>query len=157
MFVMKNIACSWYFTFIFNMLFCSCLITNIEAQSKLDHWGKQPVVYVKQEKITAQNYSLIKNSVGETLSNLVILPYHVFISDVDGDRCPFHPTCSAFYMQACRQTNIVQGTLMLFDRLTRDANVIDRSEHYKYDRKTKRLIDPVSNYRLRDSLIVLMP
>jgi putative component of membrane protein insertase Oxa1/YidC/SpoIIIJ protein YidD len=134
------------------LLCCLLFASQPEAQTKLSHWGEVPKRYV------AVDTALRKNQPAEwTMSNLLVVPYRVFISDVDGDHCPFTPTCSAFFVDACRQTNIFQGTLMFVDRFTRDSNTFDRAGHYPTDTRRNRLIDPASNYRLRDSLIIVKP
>ena len=124
------------------------------AQTKLSHWDESLIHYAVIDSATGTKAS---TSLSATLSGVIVVPYHILISDVDGDRCPFTPTCSAFLMDACNQTNIFQGALMFFDRFTRDSNVFDRDEHYPVAKKRHRYIDPASNYRLRDSLIIIVP
>ncbi len=127
-------------------------VMPLSAQPKLSHWGEIRTQYVPA--ITAPDEN---RTADLSLSNLLVVPYRILISDVDGDHCPFTPTCSAFFVEACRQTNIFQGTLMFVDRFTRDSNTLDRSIHYMGDTKRNKLIDPVSNYRLHDSLIIVGP
>jgi putative component of membrane protein insertase Oxa1/YidC/SpoIIIJ protein YidD len=124
----------------------------LSAQTKLSHWNEVP------QRYAATDTSLKKSPHAEwSMANLIVVPYHIIISDVDGDRCAFTPTCSSFFVDACRQTNIFQGTLMFVDRFTRDSNTLDRNLHYPVDAKRNRFIDPASNYRLRDSLIIVGP
>lgn len=48
--------------------------------------------------------------------------YQVFISPMDGDRCPLYPTCSQFSIQAIRRHGPVIGVVMTADRLMHEAN-----------------------------------
>jgi putative component of membrane protein insertase Oxa1/YidC/SpoIIIJ protein YidD len=78
--------------------------------------------------------------------------YSFFISDVDGDNCPFYPTCSAFFVQAVNRTNFVQGILMFADRFTRDSNPFKSYTHYPRYINGK-LYDPVDNYLLNANAV----
>ena len=134
------------------VILCLLFVSRLEAQTKLSHWNEVPHRYV-----TVDTMSKKSQPAAWTISNLLVIPYRVLISDVDGDRCPFVPSCSSFFVDACRQTNIFQGTLMFVDRFTRDSNTFDRNLHYITETKNNRLIDPACNYRLRDSLINVSP
>lgn len=81
--------------------------------------------------------------------------YKFFISDLDGDNCPFTPTCSAFFVDAVKETNLIQGALMFADRFTRDMNLIDRNTQYPAIKN--RLYDPAFNYTLKKDKIYLTP
>lgn len=78
---------------------------------------------------------------------LFIMGYWFFISDLDGDNCPFTPTCSSFLLQSVKETNVIQGALMFGDRFMRDANIFGREEHYPVI-KENHYFDPVVNYFL---------
>lgn len=80
--------------------------------------------------------------------------YKTFFSDLDGDNCPFHPSCSQFYVDAVRETNLLKGTLMFADRFTRDLNFFKGLNHYPIDNSSK-FFDPVYNYTLDASKINL--
>lgn len=47
--------------------------------------------------------------------------FQEWISPIDGPRCGFTPSCSAFGHQAVREQGPVQGVLMTADRLMRDT------------------------------------
>jgi putative component of membrane protein insertase Oxa1/YidC/SpoIIIJ protein YidD len=144
--------------FVLTMCLLLCLpYARTTAQSKLGHWSASSITYTSGSESPVVKHTPGKNSFGRMLSRIIVVPYRFFISDVDGDHCPFAPSCSAFFMESCSQTNVVQGTLMFFDRFTRDANIFDREDHYRYDIKLHRYYDPSVNYRLRDSLIILIP
>jgi putative component of membrane protein insertase Oxa1/YidC/SpoIIIJ protein YidD len=116
---------------------------------KVQKWQASEVSYQIQDK----------NSKGNSVSSLSIIDgvqymYKLLISDVDGDNCPFQPTCSAFFVQAVKSTNIFQGALMSADRLTRDLNIV--KNHYPITFEGY-FIDPPGNYVLDKDRINLLP
>ncbi len=82
--------------------------------------------------------------------------YSFFISDHDGDNCPFYPTCSEFFVQAVRETNFFQGFFMFADRFTRDTNLLKGMKHYPLH-VSERFYDPVCNYKLEFGEIKYFP
>ena len=52
--------------------------------------------------------------------------YQVFISPLDGDRCPMKPTCSQFSAQAIRKHGPFLGIIMTTDRLIHESD----EQHY---------------------------
>lgn len=124
------------------------IITNIVvAQTDWNRWEKVEVDYsielegVDDSEISSSQLSILKNG------------YSFLISDLDGDNCPFYPTCSAFYVESVSKTNIIKGTLMFADRFTRDSNLFKSHEHYPTHVSGK-LYDPTHNYQLKDSTII---
>lgn len=68
--------------------------------------------------------------------------FQQYISPIDGARCQFTPTCSAFGHQAIRQHGPGLGLLMTSDRLVRCSDWADPSV---YPHLTNgRLSDPVA-------------
>lgn len=45
--------------------------------------------------------------------------FREYISPIDGDRCPMHPTCSAYAVESLRKHGPVLGWIMTCDRLLR--------------------------------------
>lgn len=82
--------------------------------------------------------------------------YKFLISDIDGDNCPFYPSCSAFFVEAVKETNILKGTLMFVDRFTRDINFFKGREHYPMHISGK-YYDPAYNYSLNPLRIKFLP
>jgi putative component of membrane protein insertase Oxa1/YidC/SpoIIIJ protein YidD len=78
--------------------------------------------------------------------------YWFFISGVDGDNCPFQPSCSSFFVESVKETNLIQGILMFADRFTRDINFYKREEHYPRA-GNGRYFDPASLYTLKKEKI----
>lgn len=86
------------------------------------------------------NYKSTKDFVIKPLINL----YWLLISNVDGDNCPFEPSCSQFFIDATDQTNFLTAVLLFSDRFQRDSNFLNR---LKYKRtKNHKLLDPIQNY-----------
>ena len=126
------------------VFFIVCGFSN--AQTDLAKWQAKPVSYtiaVKQE---------IKTSLALNLSARVVSAarsvYKLLFSDIDGDNCPFYPTCSRFYVDAVNETDFIRGSLMFADRFTRDVNFFKGMNHYTVMNSGK-LFDPAYNYTLQ--------
>ncbi len=118
----------------------------VSAQREWVKWEKADINY--EIPSSHKHSSIIDNSNVES----VILSstqnfYSFLISDVDGDNCPFYPTCSSFYVHSIKETNIFKGTLMFADRFTRDSNLFKSKTHYPVHYSGK-YYDPTYNYYL---------
>ena len=125
-------------------------LINVTAQTDWVRWEKAKVDY------SINLGGKDKSDQGDSSSSsLTILKdgYSFFISDLDGDNCPFYPTCSSFFVESVSETNIVKGTLMFADRFTRDSNLFKTHEHYPIHISGK-FYDPTFNYLLQDSSII---
>lgn len=129
---------------------------TIYSQTDWVRWEKSDPTYQIEDTFLDRNYDLSIESASDVIVKPVINAYWFFISDVDGANCPFNPSCSSFLAQSIKETNIFQGTLMFFDRFTRDTNVFGRHEHYPRFGK-KHLYDPVSLYTLNEEKIKYIP
>jgi len=65
------------------------------------------------------------------------------ISPIDGPRCGFSPTCSAFGHQAIRDYGPVRGVMMTADRLMRDTFLTELGPGYIVQ-PDGRIFDPPS-------------
>ncbi len=73
--------------------------------------------------------------------NPLIQFYQTYISPVDGNRCPMHPSCSAYAAEAFETHGPVTGWIMTCDRLVRcgrdetkiSSTVAVGSQEYTYD------------------------
>ena len=45
--------------------------------------------------------------------------YKHHISSIDGERCPMHPSCSEYALQAIKKYGLFKGSVLICDRLTR--------------------------------------
>jgi putative component of membrane protein insertase Oxa1/YidC/SpoIIIJ protein YidD len=126
------------------------------AQTDLHRWGKADVSYQMKPVNTERSYGIEKGSVTDMFVSGLTDAYWIFISDVDGDNCAFSPSCSSFFIESVKETNVLQGTLMFADRLTRDTNFIDRQFRYPFA-ENGRLYDVPSNYKLDAAEIKYFP
>ncbi len=138
-----------YFLIIFISTSAFCQLDN-------QKWKKADLTYQKPNNFRHRNYSFEFNDAGDFVKKSVAYTYWFFISDVDGDNCPFRPSCSAFLIQSVEETNIAQGMLMFFDRFTRDMNIYKRHDHYPRV-KTGYYYDPPTNYTLKEGRINYFP
>lgn len=129
---------------------------DASPQSSAGKWGKQEVDYQIPADSKSRDYSFRIDSPSDLLIKPLVNAYWFFISDVDGDNCPFRPSCSAFFAEAVKETNVFQGTLMFFDRFTRDMNFISRTDNYPRVPEGY-LYDPPSAYTLNSEKIKFIP
>lgn len=118
--------------------------SSIYAQTDWQRWGKAENLYQLKTGLSSNTHSSEHSSFLHFARNL----YGFLISDLDGDNCPFYPTCSSFFVEAVQQSNIVKGTLMFADRFTRDLNVLKIENNYPIA-KNGRFNDPVLLYTNR--------
>ena len=138
-------------------IFLFLIITSVSfSQTDWERWGKSDYSYQMKDNYLQRNYSLKGNNVTEVLVSSFTSAYWFFISDVDGDNCPFRPTCSSFFVESIKKTNLVKGTLMFFDRFTRDMDFVNRN--YRYPQvEDGHLYDPITLYELSTSKINYIP
>jgi putative component of membrane protein insertase Oxa1/YidC/SpoIIIJ protein YidD len=121
------------------------------AQTDFVKWEKSDYRYEITTNHQQRNYNFNAGSVGEFILKTFTNTYWFFISDVDGDNCPFRPSCSHFLVEAVHETDIFQGTVMFFDRFTRDMNIF---KHNHYPRvKAGYYYDPPQLYTLNKNQI----
>ena len=126
------------------------------AQTDWVRWGKADYSYQQKDIPIHSNYSINTPNLGRAALKTVADAYWILISDVDGDNCSFNPTCSNFFVQAVEKTNIIQGTLMFFDRFTRDMDVFGKLGQYPRV-PDGHFYDPVSLYTLNPGMIKYIP
>ncbi len=126
----------------------------ISAQTDWNKWEADNSIYQLPE-IKDRDYSLDHSNFGTLALTMLRDVYWFGFSDLDGDNCPFQPTCSTFFVDAVKKTNIVQGVLMFADRFTRDSNFFKSESRYKIG-KSGKLIDPVDNYMLDENKITIL-
>jgi putative component of membrane protein insertase Oxa1/YidC/SpoIIIJ protein YidD len=126
------------------------------AQSDWQRWGKAEISYQLSSSDDQRNPSNSTNSISEKALSAIISAYWILISDVDGDNCAFSPTCSSFFIESVKETNLFQGILMFSDRLTRDTDFIGRELKYPLAKNGK-FYDIPSNYKLDPDIIKYIP
>ena len=125
------------------MFFLLMWIEIVYAQNETERWVAKTVSY-EIPFSTHHDYTIDNSNIGSTLISFARNVYYFFISDLDGDNCPFYPTCSTFFVQAVKETNIIKGTLMFADRFMRDINFF-KGKKYTLTSGNK-FLDPPSNY-----------
>jgi len=129
------------------------LFNSLHAQTDWVKWEAKEINYEFQ-KTAGHEYKIDSSSFGMTILSLARNAYYFFISDLDGDNCPFSPSCSQFFLNAVKETSIFKGTLMFADRFTRDLNLFKGLNHYPINRANK-YYDPEENYTLHSNKIKL--
>ncbi len=107
-------------------------------------WQPAVVDYTEEMPVRKKYYE-ISGNVSEVAFKLLVNGYRLLISEPDGDNCPFTPSCSRFFIESLRQTNVVEAVLLASDRLIRDTSFGNKFRHYHTD-KFGKLIDPPSRY-----------
>ena len=107
------------------------------AQRETERWGKKKVNYLPLSEET-------ETKSGGFLAGIQKV-YKFTISDLDGDNCPFYPSCSAFLVQANQKAGFFRSMLMFADRFTRDTNLFKGKNHYPHHH-TGKFYDPVDNH-----------
>ncbi|MFA6597834.1 MAG: membrane protein insertion efficiency factor YidD [Ignavibacteriaceae bacterium] len=131
------------------VLFILIISSSLFAQTDWQRWQKSEINYVEETDNSGRSYSLRADDPFEFLLKTTAVTYWFFISDVDGDNCPFDPSCSSFFLESVKASNLIEGTLMFADRFTRDINVFNRSNYPVT--KSRRLADPPEKYLLENS------
>jgi putative component of membrane protein insertase Oxa1/YidC/SpoIIIJ protein YidD len=138
------------------IFFCFLFITSAFCQVENLKWRKADFSYEKKVQSSKRDYSFKSENAGEFLTKSLANAYWFFISDVDGDNCPFRPSCSSFLIQSAKETNIFQASLMFFDRFTRDLNTAKGDDHYPKV-NSRFYYDPPQNYTLNQGRIKYLP
>jgi putative component of membrane protein insertase Oxa1/YidC/SpoIIIJ protein YidD len=128
------------------ILFLLVLSSVSLAQMETDKWEKVENPYLQRFIGDDEDYKSSGTVTGFVVKPVIFI-YRFFISDQDGDNCPFYPSCSHFFVESVEKTNIFQGSLMFADRFTRDMNIFNRSAKYPVVYK-QRLYDPPELYTL---------
>jgi len=126
------------------------------AQTDWVKWGKADYSYRIDNPNEQRDYTFDLGSPGRFILKSFANAYWFFISDVDGDNCSFSPTCSNFFVQSVEKTNLVEGSLMFFDRFTRDMDIFGKQNHYPIV-PDGHLYDPPSLYILGSDSVNYIP
>ncbi len=130
-------------------------VSFIYAQTDRTRWSKADFSYAVPDRFEHRDYSLEDLSAGNLVLKTAADAYWYLISDADGDNCAFSPTCSNFFLQSVKATNLAQGTLMFFDRFTRDMNIFKLGHYPRVP--DGHFYDPPSLYSLNPKKIVYIP
>lgn len=100
------------------------------------------------QDVKIDNQPRVSHEAQENRENAPFYPikiYQDYISSVDGNRCPMHPTCSQYCIEAFKKHGTLLGWIMCSDRLIRcGRNEKALSDPVWIDGE-RRSYDPVNN------------
>lgn len=138
------------------LIFFFFIATFLQAQTDWERWEKKEVSYQKISHQTERDYTLEGVNIFEKSIKVFVNSYWILFSNVDGDNCPFNPSCSNFFYQSLKRTNPIKAILMFTDRFTRDTNPFNRYKSYPVDANGN-LYDPIDFYLLDEKSIHYIP
>ena len=100
------------------------------------------------QDVIFDNHSKVLHDTEENRENAPLYPikfYQEYISSVDGNRCPMHPTCSQYCIEAFKKHGTLLGWIMCSDRLIRCGRDEKKMSDPVWIDGVKRSYDPVSN------------
>lgn len=131
------------------------LAASNQAQTDWLRWeGKQVSYEIK--KLSSTSSKIYNENFGLTLLSFFRNSYATLISDLDGDNCPFHPSCSNFFVESVKEAGLFKGALMFSDRFIRDLNFFKAKNHYPIHISGK-FWDSACNYTLKSEMIKYYP
>ena len=68
--------------------------------------------------------------------------YQMYITDIDGQTCPMHPTCSNFGLQSIKEYGFIIGSIKTIDRLHRCSHDLNYYKLIKTDYRTAYMDTP---------------
>jgi putative component of membrane protein insertase Oxa1/YidC/SpoIIIJ protein YidD len=131
------------------------LSVSSPAQTDWVKWEGKQTSYEIQKNIFS--FPKVHNeSFGLKIISFFRDTYSTLISDLDGDNCPFFPSCSHFFIESLNEVGIFKGSLMFSDRFIRDLNFFKAKNLYPKHISGK-YSDPVINYTLNSEKIKHYP
>ena len=100
------------------------------------------------QDIKIDDHLQVSHEAGENRESTPLYPikfYQDYISSVDGNRCPMHPTCSQYCIEAFKKHGTFLGWIMCSDRLIRCGRDEKKLSDPVWIDGEKRSYDPVSN------------
>jgi len=116
-------------------------IQKVSAQSETDFDAlKQFTFDTLVVKPVYKQYN-VETGTLKQLVTILFIGYKKFISSQDAANCPFHPSCSEYFVQSVQKKGIIWGTLNGIDRLKR-CNGYDMDKYF-YDETLQRYLDEI--------------
>jgi putative membrane protein insertion efficiency factor len=100
------------------------------------------------QDVKIDDHPQVSHEAEENRKNALLYPikfYQDYISSVDGNRCPMHPTCSQYCIEAFKKHGTFLGWIMCSDRLIRCGRDENKLSDPVWIDGVKRSYDPVSN------------
>lgn len=126
------------------LIVCCLMLQTMYAQAEANRWTTVKKSYTAS--LYTGNAPELAPATGSLILDVFYLPYHYLISEPDGSRCPFAPSCSAFFIRTAKQSPWYISVFLTADRLTRDANFLNRNRLYITDKLSGRLLDSPESY-----------
>ncbi|MCF8259243.1 MAG: membrane protein insertion efficiency factor YidD [Melioribacteraceae bacterium] len=116
------------------------------AQTDWVKWDAEEISYTIKSDVH-QKRIFDDKTISSTILSAFKFSYGYLFSDLDGDNCPFHPTCSEFFIQSAKENGLHLGLMMFTDRFARDTNLFKNYSYYPIH-KSGRFYDPSKWYGL---------
>jgi len=137
-------------SFLAALLMFTAMLAGIPP-SRAEEWGPWsvsgnfPVLSAKGDAFPSEK-AVSQEALGISESALVALVrvYQVYISPVYGNRCPMHPTCSNYSIEAINKHGSLVGFVMTVGRLLHESDERQFVSQQKVGDRY-RFMDPVSN------------
>lgn len=129
-------------TIIFILLFTTFNFMSYSWAQEIEplFWNKKDINYIKE---VVSDKVFYEHSEEKSFIHLSFNLYKELISKFDGENCPFIPSCSEFFLEAYKRTNIINSILLLSDRFQREINPFKKDN---YQICNNRFIDRVEEY-----------
>lgn len=108
------------FVALFVSLFCPAGIVFGDA---FDPWFFQ-----NPESVTGENFKASGLSPAAAAFIRTVRFFQENISEVDGDRCMMHPSCSSYGILAVQKHGFIAGWIMTVDRIIHENNEMDTAD-----------------------------
>lgn len=102
----------------------------IHPQQENSVWGIKKPDYNLHMHDVKKEYTYSFDSPADFITIPVIYTYWFAFSEPDGDNCPFYPSCSSFLVDGIQSYGFFRGSLLFWDRFTRDTNFTNRKKKY---------------------------
>jgi hypothetical protein len=90
--------------------------------SPLASRGETHTFPVTRDKAPAVAEPARTSGLGRTFARIWLTAYRGILSRFIRSRCPMHPSCSTYSLEAVRQHGALMGTILTADRLLREAD-----------------------------------
>ena len=114
---------------------------KLYGQIKDDINNFEKIKIYKPEKKIDYSYAKEQFKTFQILFSGMFLFYKNFISSQDNSSCPFHISCSEYFIKSVQKKGVILGILNGIDRYKRCNGF--SNDRYKRDHETGKLYDPV--------------
>lgn len=131
---------------ILNIIFILSIFIHLSSSAEDDlfpePWGAESF----NDKRVSKDRGIDKRVGEKSIFSLAAIKgiefFQEVISPIDGDRCPMHPSCSNYGMQAIKKHGFIVGAMMTVDRLIRERDEVYYAPRVRINGRW-RYFDPV--------------